>query len=134
MKYTLLGFVFGLALYLGEAFSWYRIQEMFWFESFHMYGIIITAVVIGFIGLRIMKVFNVKASTGEVFVLKKKAVQPKAQLIGGIIFGMGWALTGFCVGPIFVILGYGNLFVLVIFIGVLLGGISYGYLKPRLPH
>lgn len=133
-RFIVLGFVFGMALYLGEAFSWFRIQEMFRFESFHMYGIIFSAVLVGAIGIQLIKAFKIKSMNGELINLEKKPMNKKGNSIGGFIFGVGWAMTGFCVGPVFVLLGYGSVFAVLVVLGMLIGVLLYGYLQRYLPH
>ncbi|MGB0836728.1 MAG: YeeE/YedE thiosulfate transporter family protein [Flavobacteriaceae bacterium] len=129
IKFVLIGFVFGLALYKGEAFSWYRIQEMFRFQSFHMYGIILSASFVGGMTVLIIRKLNLTDVRGNKIVLSKKPLQPKRQLIGSVLFGMGWALTGFCVGPIFVILGYLSYQALILFLGALFGAYLFAWLS-----
>lgn len=123
MKYIITGILFGIIMSKSEAVSWYRIQEMFRFQSFHMYGIIGTAVIIGILAMRFKK---------EKFPDKERGW--KRYLLGGIIFGTGWALTGACPGPIFVLLGQGYTIMLIVIAGALLGTFTYGLLKDRLPH
>ena len=127
-KFVLIGFVFGLSLYKAEAFSWFRIQEMFRFQSFHMYGIILSASFVGGMIVLLIKNMNLTDVHGNKIVLREKPFQPKRQLLGGVMFGMGWALTGFCVGPIFVILGYLSYHALILLLGALCGA----YLFARL--
>lgn len=129
-----MGFVFGLALFLGETFSWYRIQEMFRFESFHMYGIILSAVLVGALGIQLIKILNLKSLNGKPVKLEKKPMNKKGNSLGGLIFGVGWAMTGFCVGPTFVLLGYGSSFAFIVVLGIVIGVILYGYLRKYLPH
>lgn len=121
VKFVLIGFVFGLALYKAEAFSWFRIQEMFRFQSFHMYGIILSASLVGGCIVLLIDKLNLKDVQGKKIILVEKPLEVKRQLFGGILFGLGWALTGFCVGPIFVMLGYFSYEAVILFLGALVG-------------
>ncbi len=134
LKYLLVGFFFGLVLTKAEAVSWYRIYEMFHFQSFHMYGIIMTAVVTGLIGIQIIKRKNFKDINGEPISIPDKEKGSARYWIGGIIFGLGWALAGTCPGPIFILLGAGFWPVIVVLIGALAGTFAYGLFKDKLPH
>ena len=134
MKYLSIGFFFGLVLYKSEAVSWYRIFEMFHFQSFHMYGIIGVAVMTGVIGMQLFKRGIIKSPKGELIEIESKPKMPKANLLGGILFGLGWALVGSCPGPIFILLGAGFMSVGLVFIGAMLGTLFYGLLKNKLPH
>ncbi|MCW3119564.1 MAG: transporter [Chitinophagaceae bacterium] len=118
----------------SEAASWYRIQEMFRFQSFHMYGIIGTAVSLGILSVFIIKKFKLKNSSGEPIVFENKERGWKQYLFGGTIFGFGWALTGACPGPMFVTIGYGYIVMVFVVISALLGTFCYGLLKDKLPH
>src|SRR5205085_9456071 len=134
IKYIVTGILFGIVMTKSEALSWYRIQEMFRFQSFHMYGIIGTAVVIGIIAVALIKKFRLKDISGNPVVFIPKAKSVTRYLFGGIIFGLGWALTGACPGPLFVNLGYGYLSVSVVIFSALLGTFIYGVFKEQLPH
>lgn len=134
LKYILAGILFGIIMSKSEAVSWFRIQEMFRFQSFHMYGIIGTAVVLGVIAVFLIKKFHLKDSENQLIVFPEKDKQYKKYIIGGIIFGLGWALTGACPGPMFVNLGYGYLTMVIVIFGALLGTYLYGLLKAKLPH
>ena len=134
LKYILVGFVFGIVLTKSEAVSWYRIYEMFQFQSFHMYGIIMVAIATGVIGLQIIKRNQLKNSEGEVIQIADKEKGSFRYWIGGLFFGLGWALVGACPGPIFILLGAGFLPVIFILIGALLGTFIYGLIKDNLPH
>jgi len=134
VKYILAGILFGIVMTKSEAVSWYRIQEMFRFQSFHMYGIIGTAVVLGVISVWLIKKFKLKDTDGMPVVFKDKERSYPRYIIGGIIFGLGWALTGACPGPMFVNLGYGYLAMAVVIVGALLGTYLYGVIKDKLPH
>ena len=134
IKYLLVGFLFGIVLTKSEAVSWYRIYEMFHFQSFHMYGIIGVAVATGFIGLQIIKRNKIKDIAGEPIVIADKEKGSARYWVGGLFFGLGWALVGACPGPIFILLGAGFWSVAVILLGALLGTFLYGLLKDKLPH
>jgi len=134
LKYIIAGIVFGIIMVKSEAVSWFRIQEMFRFQSFHMYGIIGTAVILGALAVFIIKKLRLKDIDGDAIIFKGKDKAFKRYLIGGIIFGLGWALTGACPGPIFVNLGYGYLSMTVVIIGALAGTYLYGVFKDKLPH
>lgn len=137
MKYTkffILGLLFGIVLTKSEVISWYRIYEMFRFESFHMYGIIGSAVILGAIWVAIIKKMKIKSIEGAPIVIEEKEKGWIRYILGGIIFGLGWALVGACPGPIYILIGAGFLpFVLVLF-GALFGTFCYGLLKDKLPH
>lgn len=134
IKYILAGILFGIIMTKSEAVSWYRIQEMFRFQSFHMYGIIGTAVVLGVIGVFLIKKLKLKDGEGNPIVFQDKLLGYPRYIIGGIIFGLGWALTGACPGPMFVNLGYGYLSMAIVILGALLGTFLYGVIKDKLPH
>jgi uncharacterized membrane protein YedE/YeeE len=134
IKYIITGIFFGIVMSKSEAVSWYRIQEMFRFQSFHMFGVIGTAVFSGIFFTWLIRVWKVKNLKGDTIQLSDKDKSWKRYLYGGIIFGLGWALTGACPGPIFVLLGQGYGVMLVVIIGSLLGTYSYGFFKSKLPH
>lgn len=134
LKYILAGILFGIIMSKSEAVSWFRIQEMFRFQSFHMYGIIGTAVVLGVIAVFLIKKFQLKDAENQSIVFQDKDKEYKKYIIGGTIFGLGWALTGACPGPMFVNLGYGYLTMAIVILGALLGTYLYGLLKDKLPH
>lgn len=134
VKYLALGVFFGILMYKSEAASWFRIYEMFEFGSFHMYGIIGSALVVGVIGIQLIKRKNLKAMGKQDMRLKPKQKGVARYLIGGIIFGLGWALAGACPGPIYVLIGAGYSPILVVITGALLGTFVYGLLKNKLPH
>lgn len=134
LSYLLIGIFFGIVMTKSEAVSWYRIQEMFRFESFHMYGIIGTAVVVGAIGVALAKRFDWKTVSGREWRLKPKTFSIPRYLYGGIIFGLGWGVTGACPGPMFTLLGQGLWSIGVVIISATLGTYVYGLLRPRLPH
>lgn len=134
LKFILIGIFFGIIMYKSEAASWYRIYEMFQFRSFHMYGIIGTALTTAIIIVQIIKRKNVKDSEGQTiqFVDKNKSIT--RYLLGGTIFGLGWALTGACPGPMFTLLGSGYWTLGVVLIFALIGTWIYGLLRNKLPH
>lgn len=133
LKYMLVGIVFGIAFVKAEIVSWFRIQEMFRFESFHMYGVIGTGVVLGVISIQLIKRFHIKTIYGENIVIADKTFN-KGQVYGGLIFGLGWAITGACPGPLFAQIGAGFSVILVTFISAMLGTFVYGYFRDKLPH
>jgi len=134
LKYIIVGFIFGIVLTKSEAVSWYRIYEMFQFQSFHMYGIIMVAIVTGAIGLQIIKRNQLKTNKGEPIQIADKEKGSFRYWIGGLIFGLGWALVGACPGPIFILIGAGFFPVIFILVGALLGTFIYGVVKDKLPH
>jgi uncharacterized membrane protein YedE/YeeE len=134
IKYLLVGFFFGIVLTKAEAVSWYRIYEMFQFHSFHMYGIIMTAIATGLIGVQIIKRKKLKDIDGKPIYIQDKEKGNVRYWIGGIFFGFGWAMVGACPGPIFILLGSGFLSVVLILFGAILGTFLYGVFKDRLPH
>lgn len=133
-RFFLTGIVFGIVLTKAEAVSWYRIYEMFHFQSFHMYGIIGTALFTGVIGLQVIKKYKVKDYNGLPINIIEKEKGFWRYIIGGSLFGLGWALVGSCPGPIFILLGTGTYAIAVVLIGALLGTYIYGLLKDKLPH
>jgi uncharacterized protein len=134
IKFILAGIVFGIVMAKSEAFSWYRIQEMFRFQAFHMYGIIGTAVTLGVIGVALIKKFRLRDSGGNVIQFYPKEKSVVRYLAGGTIFGLGWALSGACPGPMVVNIGYGYLTMGIVFLFAILGTYLYGILKDKLPH
>jgi uncharacterized membrane protein YedE/YeeE len=134
LKYFLVGFLFGIVLTKSEAVSWYRIYEMFQFQSFHMYGIIGVAVATGIIGIQIIKRKKIKDINGFPIEIQEKEKGFLRYLIGGISFGLGWALVGSCPGPIFILIGAGFMPVVIVLMGALIGTVIYGVLKSKLPH
>ena len=134
IKFVLTGLLFGIIMSKSEAISWYRIQEMFRFQSFHMYGFIGTAVILGSLAVYLIKRFSIKDFSGEPIVVQDKAKSFPRYMIGGTIFGLGWALTGACPGPMFVNVGYGYLSMLIVILGALAGTYVYGLIKNKLPH
>lgn len=134
LKYIATGILFGVVMTKSEAISWFRIQEMFRFQSFHMFGIIGTAVFLGITAVFLIKKFQIRDLYGEPVVFNDKDPGWKKYLFGGIIFGLGWALTGACPGPIFVSIGYGYVGMVIVAIGAVLGTYLYGVFKKYLPH
>jgi len=133
LKYLFIGIIFGIALIKGEAISWYRIQEMFRFESFHMYGIFMTAVPIGALSLWIIRSLKMKTISGEPVEMPKKQYN-HGFIIGGLIFGFGWALTGACPGPLYAQIGAGYTVTIITFLSALAGTWTYAYLQRYLTH
>lgn len=134
IKFILAGILFGVVMAKAEIISWYRIYEMFRFESFHMYGVIGTAVVLGVIMVQVIKRTQMKNLKGKHINFNPKNRSITRYLVGGIFFGLGWALVGACPGPMFVLLGYGYFPILIVIFGALLGTFVYGLLRPKLPH
>jgi len=134
IKFVLTGILFGIIMSKAEIISWYRIYEMFRFESFHMYGVIGTAVGLGVVIVQIIKRTQMNDFRGEPIQFSPKTKSVTRYLIGGIFFGLGWALVGACPGPMFVLVGYGYLPILIVIFGAMLGTFVYGLLRPRLPH
>ncbi|MBU6168215.1 MAG: YeeE/YedE family protein [Bacteroidetes bacterium] len=132
--FLLIGIFFGITMTKSEALSWFRIYEMFRFESFHMYGIIGTAVILGAIIISIMKILKVRVAGGGVVVYNSLPLNMKRHLISGTIFGLGWALVGACPGPMFVLAGNGYFFILVVIAGAVFGTYTYGLIRNKLPH
>ena len=133
MKFLVTGLIFGIVLMKSEVVSWYRIQEMFRFQSFHMYGVIGSAVGIGILSMLLVKKFNVKTVTGETIQIKKKEFSI-GTIIGGLLFGFGWAMTGACPGPMFALMGSGSVAFGVALLSAIGGTWVYGALQSRLPH
>lgn len=133
IKYLIVGALFGIVFVKAEIISWYRIQEMFRLHAFHMYGVIGTAVVVGMISVWIIKRFHIKTIQGETVVFHKKTFQ-WGNVIGGTIFGLGWAITGACPGPLFAQIGSGFLVVIITLLSAIAGTFVYGLLQRKLPH
>ena len=134
IKYLLIGILFGITMTKSEAVSWYRIQEMFRFQAFHMYGIIGSALSVGVIGVFFMKKKQLKSINGEALKFKINDRGFKRYLFGGIVFGLGWALSGACPGPMYTLLGSGFTVFIVVILSAVLGALLYGLLKDKLPH
>ena len=134
LKYLILGVIFGITLSKAEIISWFRIYEMFRFDAFHMYGVIGSAVVLGVIVVQLIKRLDIKTFNGEKIVFNPKNRSVLRYLIGGILFGLGWALVGSCPGPMFILLGHGYISILIVIASALFGTLVYGMLRSRLPH
>lgn len=135
LRYVLAGMLLGIVLYKAEVVYWQRINEMFRFQSFHMYGVLGSALLTAFISLRLLARFQAKARTGERIALAPKELnQGHRYWIGGSIFGGGWALCGACPGPLFVLIGSGATVFTLTAVAALAGTWTYGVLRPRLPH
>ena len=132
LKFIFVGIFFGIVATKGEIINWFRIQEMFRFQSFHMYGVIGSAVVVGMISVLIIKKFNIKTINGEVIEFPKRAFH-KGQIYGGLLFGFGWAMTGACPGPLFIQIGTGATVVIVTLLSAIAGTWIYGFAKEKLP-
>jgi uncharacterized protein len=132
-KYLITGFLFGIILVKSEVISWFRIQEMFRLQSFHMYGIIGSAIAIGMLSVWLIKKFNIKTIHGSPVIFHKKEFH-KGNIYGGLLFGCGWALTGACPGPLFAQIGTGVMVVIVTLASAIGGTWVYGYFQDRLPH
>jgi uncharacterized protein len=132
-KYLFVGILFGIIFVKGEIISWFRIQEMFRLQSFHMYGVIGSAVVTGIISVLILKTLKLKTLQGEPITFTKKKFN-KGQIYGGLIFGFGWAITGACPGPLYAQIGTGISVILVTLLSAVAGTWVYGLLREKLPH
>lgn len=132
--YLSIGIFFGIIMFKSEAASWFRIYEMFRFNSFHMYGIIGSALALGIIGVQWIKIKDVKAIGGREMQLNKKQPSIPRYLIGGILFGLGWALAGACPGPMYVLIGSGYPSIILVVFGALVGTFVYGLFRDKLPH
>jgi uncharacterized membrane protein YedE/YeeE len=133
IKYLVLGIFFGIVFVKAEIISWYRIQEMFRLHSFHMYGVIGTAVVVGAISVWMIKRFQIKTMHGEKVVFHDKQFH-WGNVIGGTMFGLGWATTGACPGPLFAQIGSGFLAISVTLLSAIAGTWVYGLVREKLPH
>jgi uncharacterized membrane protein YedE/YeeE len=134
IKFFLVGIFFCIVLVKSEAVSWYRIFEMFKFQSFHMYGIIGTAIITGTILLFISKLKKLKTTEGTSLRVPLKDRGFIRYILGGTIFGLGWALCGACPGPMYILIGAGAFSIIIVIIAALLGTFVYGLLKDKLPH
>ena len=130
----MVGILFGIILSKSEVISWFRIYEMFKFQSFHMYGVIGSAVAIGIVVIYLFKKEKLKTFTGKKIVVEPKEKGVPRNLIGGIIFGLGWALGGACPGPMYVLLGKGVAAIVIVLFGAHLGAFLYHAMKHKLPH
>jgi len=130
----MLGLLFGLILVKAEVLSWFRIQEMFAFQSFHMYGIIGSAVAVGALSVFLIRRLKVKSLEGNVIELKDKAPRYKSAYLGGTAFGLGWAMTGACPGPMYALVGSGTTIMVLAIVAGVLGVLTYAALRDKLPH
>ena len=133
LKYMVVGIAFGIVFVKAEIISWFRIQEMFRFQSFHMYGVIGSAVVVGVISVLLIRKFKVRTIYGEQIEFHKKQFSV-GQIYGGLLFGFGWAITGACPGPLFALIGSGATVIAVTLLSAIAGTWTYGYLREKLPH
>lgn len=134
LKFILVGIVFGIIMYKSQAVSWYRIHEMFRFESFHMYGIIGSALFLGVLAVQWIKRTQMKDITGQPIMIEPKEKSFWRYILGGTFFGLGWALTGACPGPMYVLLGTGMMSIMIVLFGAIIGTFLYGVLRSKLPH
>jgi uncharacterized membrane protein YedE/YeeE len=134
IKFLLVGIVFGTIMYKAQLVSWFRIYEMFRFESFHMYGVIGSAVGLGIIFVQLIKRFKIKSIEGQAIEIAPKDKGVARYLLGGTIFGLGWALAGACPGPMYVLVGTGAFSILIVIAAALLGTFVYGLVMKKLPH
>ena len=134
VKFFIVGILFGIVMTKSEAVSWFRIQEMFHFDSFHMYGIIGTAVVLGALIVGMVKKTSLKNVSGSVINFNPKDFSIPRYLFGGTIFGLGWAMTGACPGPMFTLVGHGIISMVLVILSAVLGTYLYGALRHKLPH
>lgn len=133
LKYLVIGVLFGIIFVKAEIISWFRIQEMFRLQSFHMYGVIGSAVMVGMLSVWIIRRFDLKTIQGETVVIPKKEFN-KGNIYGGLLFGLGWAITGACPGPLFAQIGYGATAIIVTLLSAVAGTWVYGYFRDKLPH
>lgn len=133
LKYTAVGIIFGIVFYKAEIISWFRIQEMFRLQSFHMFGVIGSAVAVGALSVFLIKKLKIKSINGEAIILPEKSFN-KGQIYGGLLFGFGWAMTGACPGPLFAQLGYGATTIVVTIAMAIIGTWVYGKFREQLPH
>lgn len=133
IKYLIVGVLFGIVFVKSEVVSWFRIQEMFRLQSFHMYGIIGSAIAVGMLSIWLIKKFNVKTIYGEKIEFHDKTFN-KGQIFGGLLFGLGWAITGACPGPLFAQIGTGATVIMVTLLSAIAGTWVYGLLRDKLPH
>ena len=134
VRFLLIGIFFGIVLVKSEAVSWYRIIEMFKFQAFHMYGIIGSAVILGVVALWILKKSRVRNTEGQIIHINPKDRGIVKYLLGGTLFGLGWALGGACPGPMYILLGTGVFSMLIVIAAALLGTFVYGIVRDKLPH
>lgn len=134
ITYLSIGTLFGIFMTKSQAISWFRIYEMFRFDAFHMYGIIGSAVLLGVISVALIKKLRLRSTEGDPITFSPKNMSIPRYLFGGTIFGLGWAMTGACPGPIYTLIGNGYSVILVVLLSALLGTLTYGILRKRLPH
>ncbi|MES2418115.1 MAG: DUF6691 family protein [Bacteroidota bacterium] len=133
IKFLIIGTIFGIVFVKAEIVSWFRIQEMFRLQSFFMFGVIGTAIFVAMISILLIKRFKIKTFKGEEITIEDKKFN-KGQIYGGLIFGIGWAITGACPGPLFAQIGSGFLVIIITFLSAVAGTWIYGYFRERLPH
>lgn len=133
LKYLVMGILFGILFIKAEVISWFRIQEMFRLQSFHMFGIIGSAIVVAMLSIFLIKKFRIKTIDGEEIIFHKKEFN-KGQIYGGLIFGFGWAITGACPGPLFAQIGTGATVIVMTLLSAIAGTWVYGYFRDKLPH
>ncbi len=133
LKYLVVGIAFGIVFVKAEIISWFRIQEMFRLQSFHMYGVIGSAVIVGMVSVYLIKKFNIKTIYGETIEFHPKTFN-KGQIYGGLLFGLGWAITGACPGPLFAQIGSGASVIIITLLSATLGTWIYGFIREKLPH
>lgn len=133
LKYLVVGLLFGIIFVKAEVISWFRIQEMFRLQSFHMYGIIGSAIAVGMLSIALIKKCNVKTIYGEPIIFHPKTFN-KGQIYGGLLFGFGWAITGACPGPLFAQIGTGATVITVTLLSAIAGTWVYGLIREKLPH
>lgn len=133
LKYMVVGVLFGIVFVKAELISWFRIQEMFRLQSFHMYGVIGSAILVGMLSIWLIKRFNIKTIYGEPIVFHAKDFN-KGQIYGGLLFGLGWAVTGACPGPLFAQIGTGATAIIVTLLSAIAGTWAYGLVREKLPH
>ena len=133
LSYVLVGTLFGFVLTKSEAISWFRIHEMFRFQSFHMYGLMMSAVLVGMLSILLIKRFDVRTLSGDPIVIEPKPYN-RGTVIGGLIFGFGWAMTGACPGPLYALVGAGVYVMAAGLLAAIAGAWVYGLIRDRLPH
>jgi uncharacterized membrane protein YedE/YeeE len=133
LKYLMIGLLFGIILVKSEVISWFRIQEMFRLQAFHMYGVLGSAIVVGMVSVLIIKRFKIKTISGGDVIIPKKEFQ-WGNVYGGLIFGLGWAITGACPGPLFALIGSGFLVIAVTLFSAIAGTWVYGLVREKLHH
>jgi uncharacterized protein len=133
LKYLIVGVLFGIVFVKAEIVSWFRMQEMFYLNSFFMYGVIGTAVIVGVVSVWLIKKFNIKTFNGEVITFENKKLN-WGQPVGGLLFGLGWAITGACPGPLFALIGSGFTVIIITFLSAIAGTWFFGLIKEKLPE